>query len=153
MCNTHSLLTALNSLKTIRISLVFTTGSPHCGEESHPERFAAPQVQNRSQSRVNPGQNAKRIGAFVPKGVASGANKITGNNMTEQGDPGRQEKHSHQQNEVDGGPLVFPLLRGRLSAQLEGGDDEQPNVQSYHDKHSEYVPDKCTNAGDLSGRP
>lgn len=138
---------------TISTSSVFTTGSPHCGEERHSQRFAPSQVQNRGQSSVHPGQNAKRIGALIPKGVAGGANEITGDNMTEQGDPGRQEKHSHHQNEIHRGALVVSLLRGWLPAQLEGGDDKQPDVQTYHYNHNKNVPDKCTDAGDLSSCP
>ena len=45
--------------------------SPHFGEQRHPERTAPSDVQDGGQGRVNSGQNAERVGAFVPEGVTS----------------------------------------------------------------------------------
>ena len=42
---------------------------PHFGEQRHPERTAPSDVQDGGQGRVNSGQNAERVGAFIPEGV------------------------------------------------------------------------------------
>lgn len=43
--------------------------APYFCEQRRSDRCAAPDVQDGRQGRVNSGQNANRVGAFVPEGV------------------------------------------------------------------------------------
>lgn len=128
-------------------------GSPHLGEQRGSERSAASDVQHRGQGRIDSGQDADRVGAFILKGVTGGVDEITGRDMAEYRKPRAQEEHGHHEYEIHGRALAVPLLGGRLLLQLEPGYDEQPDIQPYHDNHRDYVPHERADARDLFGHP